>query len=83
MGWAPTIKSLSYSRNGCENNTIFTDYTIFRPVKNGPDAAMRAMLEGKCDGIYMYADMIETKKVSGRFVNSFRRFEGARLSMMP
>jgi len=61
-GWAPTIKTLSYSENDCAGHQLFRDYTVVTPPENGPDSAMKLLLNGECDAVYMYADMIETRK---------------------
>lgn len=63
-GWAPTIKTLAFSQNDCTNQSLFKGYTVVVPPENGPDAAMKLLLAGECDAVYMYADMIETRKPS-------------------
>jgi hypothetical protein len=61
-GWAPTIKTLSYSKNDCAGGTLFQGFKVVTPAENGPDAAMKALLVGDCDAVYMYADMVESRR---------------------
>lgn len=60
--WAPTIKTLAYSKNDCDDAKIFQGYEVVIPDEDGPDASMQYLLDGKCDAVYMYADMVESRK---------------------
>jgi len=60
-GWAPTIKTLAYSQNDCDGDKLFTGYEVVIPEEDGPDASMKLLLDGKCDGVYMYADMVDSR----------------------
>jgi len=62
-GWAPTIKTLYYSENDCTDHSLFKDFIIVTPPDEGPDPAMTMLLNGECDGVYMYSDLIEKRQV--------------------
>ena len=54
-GWAPTEDGLSMVTNTCTNKR-FTGYTMLTPEKAGNDAAMKMLLNGEADAIWIYAD---------------------------
>lgn len=61
-GWATNGQALAYITNNCTGE-LFADYSTFTPEDEftGPDAAIRALLDGEADGIFMYASTIRDR----------------------
>ena len=55
-GWAPTKDGLSLVENTCSTNKRFKGYTMVTPATIGPDAAMKMLLDGSADAMWIYAD---------------------------
>jgi len=53
-GWAPTADGLGYVTNKCTGNKYSSDYTLL--VEDGNDAALKALLDGTADAMFVYAD---------------------------
>lgn len=54
-GWAPTGDTLGFVENTCTGKP-FKGFKIVQPDESGNDAALRMLLEGKADAMYVYAD---------------------------
>lgn len=54
-GWAPTADGLSFVRNSCNGEQV-TGFKIIVPAVSGNDAALKYLLNGTADGMFVYAD---------------------------
>ena len=67
-GYATTARSIGASRNTCANETFNGSPVdglialVADDPHGGPDAAMRALLDGDADALYAYASLIEDRK---------------------
>lgn len=61
-GWATDLASLRFIKNGCtdENYSGYIPVTPKDP-NSGPDAAMKALVNGEIDALYTYADTLESR----------------------
>lgn len=54
-GWAPTSDGLAFVKNSCTGSNL-VDYEVFMPEESGNDAALKLLLDGTADGMFVYAD---------------------------
>lgn len=54
-GWAPTADALAVVQNPC-TGASFVDYNMITPPEDGNDAAMKMLLDGSADAMWVYAD---------------------------
>lgn len=61
-GWATNQESLRYIVNDC-TDALFSGFSTVTPADAnfGPDAAVRALLDGTVDAVYLYASTIEDR----------------------
>mmetsp|Transcript_41095 Transcript_41095/g.46697 ORF Transcript_41095/g.46697 Transcript_41095/m.46697 type:complete len:379 (+) Transcript_41095:75-1211(+) len=66
VGWAPTSDVLAESTNHCTNEKFSREAKIISPtdangnVLDGNDAALRILLDGTVDALWIYADQAES-----------------------
>jgi len=58
LGWAPTSDVLVTSTNLCTMEK-FTGFTMILPEVDGNDAALKMLLDGDVDALWIYADQAE------------------------
>jgi hypothetical protein len=59
IGWAPTADNLSIVQNTCNGNIPFSGYNIVTPTRDSGvanDDALRTLLDGDADAMWVYAD---------------------------
>ena len=54
-GWAPTPEGIAIVANPCTGER-YTGYKVLVPPESGNDAAMRMLLSGEADAMWVYAD---------------------------
>ena len=54
VGWAPTADTLEFLTNSCTGER-YSDYMLILPMQ-GNDAALKELLDGNVDAVYIYAD---------------------------
>lgn len=61
-GWATNAGSFQISENGC-TDIRFSGYKAVTPKDKheGPDAAMRALLNGEVDALYAFSSLIDNR----------------------
>lgn len=59
VGWAPTSDVLSLSTNTCTNELFSSGINMVIPDEAGNDAALKLLLNGEVDALWIYADQAE------------------------
>ena len=80
VGWAPTADTLEFLSNSCTGER-YSDYMLILPAQ-GNDAALKELLDGNVDAVYIYADQATLFKegclageVEGWDCSMWERFE--------
>jgi len=55
LGWAPTSDTLQTSTNMCTKEN-FKGFDLVFPAEDGNDAALKLLLDGEVDALWIYAD---------------------------
>ncbi len=59
VGWAPTQDGLAFVENRCDGRNRFSGYELIAPTfntGNANDDALRTLLDGSADAVWIYAD---------------------------